>query len=66
MRIMVTGYALLTSFPSRSVSIMEPTPVSAPELIPPYDITIHLEREPVPIICMSSFFTMLNLLTLAD
>ena len=27
----------------------------------PYDITIHLEREPVPIICMSSFFTMLNL-----
>jgi|SRR6266550_2179157 len=40
---------------------MEPTPVPAPELIPPYDITVYLESEPVPLICMSSFFTMLNL-----
>jgi hypothetical protein len=40
---------------------MELSPVPAPELIAPYDITVHLETEPVPLIGMSSFFTMLNL-----
>jgi hypothetical protein len=40
---------------------MELTPVPAPKLTPPYDIIVYLEPKSVPLICMSSFFTTLNL-----
>ena len=33
----------------------------APECAPPYDIKVYLEYNALPRICMSSFFTMLDL-----